>query len=508
MSRVLAAAPIVLVVFIIGLALAAFAVRSGLIPDDGVMLWAGAIMAGDGEMSIGRIVAAYPTIPFIATTLVDVVAPAGTPTPALVAGTLLGVLAGLWFVSFRAAGLSLVVAAIVTLLFVFHPTLLRAVVGGPAEMFLVAFLYLFGVSLYDLRARSGVPQVMRMGAALLGLTFSHPIGAAIALSSMPFLIFAIQPVLVASSALNVVLALVFPAVFAVGAFVYVSWVFPGSGWSFFAASAESLSAWVAGMSATGLTGIPVLEAGLAMAVVLLLAAPLAPVAISWVSLRRPLVVPAAVFAVTVVVAAAMTVGTGFFGDPAALAVAAPILAAIIVTRVPVVRERLVVVLPLLIVGWFGGVVALAVIDPRAVGHAVALLEGRGDRERIDALALGGATVKRQGVLADTFNAPAIVLGRGTARGLLAPSHESFTLSLLFARIDAPFVAVPNPQTVTGAQDRLNRAFPLLYRNGAAGYRLAYQNESWRLFERLPREGDAQDAPAAQQPLVRSSGMGE
>jgi hypothetical protein len=241
-----------------------------------------------------------------------------------------------------------------------------------------------------------------------------------------------------------------------------------------------------------------------MAVALVLAAPLAPVAIGWVFRRRPLVAPAAVFAVTVVAAAAMTVGTGFFGDPAALAVAGPILAAIVLMRVPVARERLAVVVPLMIAGWFGGAISLAIIDPRASGHAVALLEGRGDRERLDALALGGATIDRQDVLVDTFNAPAIVLGRGTARGLLAPSHETFTLSLLFARIDTPFVAVPNPQTAAGAQDRLNRAFPLLYRNGAPGYRLAYQNESWRLFERQSR--GALEVP--QRNSIRSSGTTE
>jgi hypothetical protein len=435
----------------------------------------------------------------------DVVVPAGTPTPALLAGALLGVLAGAWFLSFRAAGLSVLIAAVVTLVVIFHPALLRAVIAGPAEMFLVAFLYLFGVSLYDLRIRSGVPQVMRMGAALLGLTFSHPIGAALALAAMPFLIFSVQPVLIASSALNVVLALVFPAMFAIGAFVYVSWVFPGNGWTFFAAPAESLSAWIAGMSATGLTGVPAIEAGLAMIVALVLAAPLAPVAIAWVLRRRPLVAPAAVFIVAVVAAAGMTVGTGFFGDPAALAVAAPILVAIIVMRVPEAHQRLAVVLPLLIVGWFGGALALAVVDPRATGHAVALLEGRGDRERLDALALGGATIDRNGVLVDTFNAPGVVLGRATSRGLIAPSHESFALSLLFSRIDTPFVAVPNPQTITGAQDRLNRAFPTLYRNGMPGYRVIYQNDNWRLFERQSPIGAAQAASGI---LVRSTGTSE
>jgi hypothetical protein len=505
MSRLLSAAPAALVVFVVILALAALAIRVGFIPDDGVMLWGGAIMAGDGEMSIGRIVAAYPTLPFMMTTLADIVAPAGTPTPALLAAGLLGLIGGIWFLSFRDAGLSLAVAGTLTLFLIFHPALLRAAIAGPAEMFLVVFLYLFASSLFALRARSGVPEVMRIGAALLGLTFSHPMGAAIAFASMPFLIFAIQPMLIAGSALNVVLVLVFPAVFAVGSFVYVSWVFPGSGWTFFAAPAESLSAWIAGMSTTGLTGIPAIEAGLAIAVALVLAAPLVPVAIVWVFRRRPLVSPAVVFAVTIVTAAVMTVGTGFFGDPASLAVAGPVFAAIVITRVPVARERLAVVVPLVMVGWFGGAIALTIIDPRTVGHVVALLEGRSDRERLDALALGGATSERQGVLVDTVNAPAVVLGRGSARGLLAPSHETFKLSLLFSRIDTPFVAVPNPQAVTGAQDRLNRAFPLLYRNGVHGYRLIYQNQSWRLFERETRL----PSPRLPQPtLVKSSETGE
>ena len=45
-------------------------------------LWAGAITAGGGQMPIGRMLAAYPTIPFLATTLLQFSMPAGTPTPA------------------------------------------------------------------------------------------------------------------------------------------------------------------------------------------------------------------------------------------------------------------------------------------------------------------------------------------------------------------------------------------------------------------------------------------
>jgi hypothetical protein len=114
---------------------------------------------------------------------------------------------------------------------------------------------------------------------------------------------------------------------------------------------------------------------------------------------------------------------------------------------------------------------------------VALMGRNVDMERLAAFNLGNATVGRNGVLVDTFNAPAIVLGRGRARGLLPPSTEEFALGVILARIETPFVAVPDPQIGIGAQDRLNKAFPLLYRHGAAGYHIVYDNANWRLFAR-------------------------
>ena len=123
--------------------------------------------------------------------------------------------------------------------------MLAACLAGAAEMFLVVFLYLFGNALFELRARTAAPEVMAAALSLLGLAFSHPIGAAVDVAAVPLLLFAVRPSLIANSALNVLLALMFPTVFALGAFAYVSWVFPGSGWSFLAAPAESLAGWAA-----------------------------------------------------------------------------------------------------------------------------------------------------------------------------------------------------------------------------------------------------------------------
>jgi hypothetical protein len=60
-------------------------------------------------------------------------------------------------------------------------------------------------------------------------------GAAVAIAAMPFLGLTVRPALAATSPFSVVTALLFPTVFAAAAFVYVSWVFPGSGWSFYEA---------------------------------------------------------------------------------------------------------------------------------------------------------------------------------------------------------------------------------------------------------------------------------
>ena len=485
--RVLAAAPIAAVAFVVILALAAIAVKHGLVADDALRLWAGASTAADGEVPIGRIVAAYPTLPFITTTLVAWLAPADAPAPALVAAALLALIAACCFLSFRKAGLSAVAAAAVTILVALHPALLRAVIAGPGDMFLAAFLLMFCLALYDLRLRSGTAEVMNVGVALMALAFSHPMGAAFAFATVPFLVFAVRPVLVANSALNVLIALVFPALFAISAFSYVAWIFPGDGWTFFAAPAQSLSIWTASVEqifGDRLFPFPTLEASAAMAIALAISAPVAVVMLALVHRRRPLVFPALVFAAGAIAATAISVLSGFFGDPTAIVVAAPVLAASVMIRVPVARERLALAIALLAIGWFGGFLSLALVDPVTVNSLHADLVGSGDSNRVDALAAGGAAAGRDGVLADVNNAPAFVLGRGSARGILGPQSEAFALTLLFARIDTPFVAVPDPQSATGANDRLDRAFPSLFRGGLPGYQVIYQNNTWRLFARI------------------------
>lgn len=484
MSRSLAAAPLASLAFVAILLLGAVAVSHGMIADDALRLWAGASTAADGQVPFGRIVAAYPTLPFLTTALVAWLAPPLAPAPALVAAGVLAVIAAYCFTAFRAIAVPKLPAAAATLLIALHPAVLRAVVAGPSDMFLAAFLLMFCLALYDLRARSGTSEVMRVGLALMGLAFSHPLGAAFAFAAMPLLAFAVRPALVVHSPFNVVVALIFPTIFAISAFSYASWIFPGEGWTFFAAPTQSLSLWTAAlvrMTGENLSGLLTLYASLAMAMALAIGAPIAPVMLSLVFRRRPLVVPAALFVGAAIAATAISTMTGVFGDPAAIVIAAPMLAAVVVLRVPVARERLGLTLALLLWGWFGGFASLVLIDPVTVNYFGAALGGSG--ERFDALTAGGAATGDDGVLVDIENAPAFVLGRGRVDGIFGPQSENFALAFLFARIDTPFVAVPDPQSGAGANDRIDKAFPNLFREGAPGYRLVYQNNTWRLFAR-------------------------
>jgi hypothetical protein len=397
------------------------------------------------------------------------------------------IFAGALFLSCRRIGMSLASALVVICLIVLHPATLRTAITGPAETVFALFLFLLVGALFDLRARSAASEVMAVAFALLGLAFSHPMGAALVCSAVPLLIFSVRPEMLANSVINLVIALLFPTVFCIGAFAYISWVFPGNGWSFLIAPDQSVANWAAGFSdlfGNVPASLLALVAGGAFLVVLLSAAPVVPVAIFWALRRRPLIAPVIVIVAMASIATFIAVNTDLFGDPVALAIVPPILAAIVIIRFPMMHERLTVVLPLLVLGWIGGLIGLTIMDPRAAMNVKTAIDGHSaDPERVAAIQLGKATIGYDGIMVDIYNAPGIVLGRGRANGLLSPFDETFALGVMLSRIETPFVAVPDPQTGIGAQDQLNKAFPRLYRYGAAGYRLVYDNASWRIFAR-------------------------
>ena len=105
-----------------------------------------------------------------------------------------------------------------------------------------------------------------------------------------------------------------------------------------------------------------------------------------------------------------------------------------------------------------------------------------DRERLDALAVGGAMIGRDGVLADTDNAPAIVLGRGRAHGLFDPSSEPFGMAHAVRPAGNAVRRCPRPAKHHGRQRPAEQDVPgSSIATARRVIALIYQNTTWRLF---------------------------
>ncbi len=328
---------------------------------------------------------------------------------------------------------------------------------------------------------------MSVGLALMALAFSHPMGAAFAFAAVPFLAFAVRPVLVANSAFNVVIALIFPTVFAIAAFSYVSWIFPGDGWTFLCRADPEPVAMDGGRDARlfGDRSCPVCSGSM----------PAWRWQWRWSSARPIAVVMLRCWSPAAAARRSRRgvcrhrdrrdgdqraerlfrrsgrdrgcgAGIGCDGrDPRT-------------GRARTSRPDHGAACS----GWFGGLASLALVDPITVNHLHGAVGAR--RRRTDRRAdrrRGGR--RHDGVLADVDNAPAFVLGRGRARGILGPQSEPFALAMLFARIDTPFVAVPDPQSTAAPTIASTRRFRLCSARALPGYRVIYQNNTWRLFAR-------------------------
>ena len=377
--------------------------------------------------------------------------------------------------------------------------------AGAADMFLATFLCLLGNALFAyLRARSAAPEVMAVGLSLLGLAFSHPMGAAVAFAVVPGLVFAVRPMLVANSAINLVVALIFPTVFALGAFAYVSWVFPGDGWSFLAAPTESLAGWAADATRIfpAVTGSLTINAAFAVAAALALGAPVAPVVIRWIRERRPLVLPPLVLAGAVIAAA------GDHGRDRRRSAArrrwsprrrSSPRSSSLMCRLPDASGRR-MALALLAAGWFGGA-SPSPLPRRASPCSFAFrppTAAAAEQARAHRCAQSRRHVtlhrqRRRAADRHFDNAPAVVLGRGAAAWTRRrrPIRKAFALTLLFGRLNSPFVAVPDPHASAGIRrSGSTKAFPMLLSRRRAG---------------IPARLSEQDVAALRPPALNNGG---
>jgi hypothetical protein len=74
--------------------------------------------------------------------------------------------------------------------------------------------------------------------------------------------------------------------------------------------------------------------------------------------------------------------------------------------------------------------------------------------------------------------------RGSTHGFVVRGDDAFTQTVLTRLVQARYIAVPDSDDPTMADDDLlAQTFPTLYQRGIHGYRLAYDVNGWRVYER-------------------------
>ncbi|MDX8376523.1 MAG: hypothetical protein R8L53_00700 [Mariprofundales bacterium] len=88
-------------------------------------------------------------------------------------------------------------------------------------------------------------------------------------------------------------------------------------------------------------------------------------------------------------------------------------------------------------------------------------------------------------LMDHDSAYRVLVARGDADGMVLPFSSRFKLALRNRELAIEQVAIPDPsQGLRGTRDRINRSSPQLYDNGMFGYKLAYDRDGWRVYQRI------------------------
>ncbi|MCW7545616.1 hypothetical protein N7I30_17600 [Aurantimonas litoralis] len=449
-------------------------VSSGVLASSGQ-----AILAAEGRDSFGAVATAYPPLPYLLSLGTALV---GDPSqlPALTAAALAG---GLFAVvvasSLGSAGIGRATTAIITLLLVANPLFLRALADGPGLVLLVTSVFMFAAGFIGLRADGTASNVMTLAFALALMAFSHPYGIALALAALPLLALASAPHLIERTPGSLYLSLLFPLGFAFLAFAYVGQVFADAPWAFLGTLAAPFDVYALPQTPG--------QAALRMIGGLVVCAPVLIFATVRAGRNPALFVPMIALLSLPILGFALSGLLGARFDPTVALAPVLGLAAAFTIFASGNSRRMMRTSLFLAAGLVGSVFWLAdnpTADTAAWRDAAL---GRSEAAPTPLGQLAGFLASRSEILVDANAYPELVALRGTGAGLVVPGSTRFELDLLAARLQTRFVAVRDPAADIVVRDRINQAFPRLFRNGARDYGLVYHFEGWRVYERLVRD---------------------
>lgn len=438
-----------------------------------------ALLAQQGKVSGGEIVAAYPPLPFVLLFSVQsLTGLAPAQSNALLCAMLAAALGVLWFRSLRKAGDSLAIAGALTFLIIANPLFLRLVAAGPQALIDILGFWLFARTAISLRRFGDVDAMMLCSVSLILMIMSGPFGSLVALTCALGIAVAFPSEIVWRDRPAVLLALLFPVVLAAGGLVFVNWVLLHDGFAFVPEELRfgpdlRLAAWDQAPRTVLLT---------------CLACPLALVALVDPRTRG---FPVVLIAYILFAAAALALPLGLASSPArAISLTLPV-AAVITENWGREGHRLKILAGLLGLGLLGGFLAANADRPWTVAGYSSTIERAIPRLAQTAAdqELASHIAGRSDVMFDAAAHPSVVAALGSARGLVTGNETAFQVALLRREPVARAIIVHAPDP-SRTDDAISRTFPELYGHGFPGYELEYDNAGWRVWTRRAAQESA------------------
>ncbi len=90
---------------------------------------------------------------------------------------------------------------------------------------------------------------------------------------------------------------------------------------------------------------------------------------------------------------------------------------------------------------------------------------------------------RRDTLMDESSGYKVLVARGDAEGMLLSYTSRFKLALSHAYPEISQIVVPDPESGIGRKDHISQRYPRLYDEGMSGYKLAYSDNIWRVYQK-------------------------
>ncbi len=80
----------------------------------------------------------------------------------------------------------------------------------------------------------------------------------------------------------------------------------------------------------------------------------------------------------------------------------------------------------------------------------------------------------------------VIVARGDAKGLFLSFSDEFKMAFKYKQPKVSQIAVPNPASLNGGRDMVNKQYPFFFARGMDKYQLVYDDDDWRVY-RLRRD---------------------